>query len=221
MTSDPDDAPRPASIEVEVVVTLDDHYRFNLALAARPEARRRRRVWQVAVIVLAPLIGFAGGLVSAHLNGDGRQLLLQALGDIPATDWWHAGAVMAAGSGLVAATTLLMQLVRKPLLRWQVRRLLSQRPGIDPHDPERREAVRVTFDAEGYTATNAASATSIRWPFVRGINDSQGLLIVQVGRKGGFILPKRELSAEHLVAIPAFVAAHAGRSTSAMPPART
>lgn len=195
---------------VDVVATLNDQIAGNCALAARPEAVRRRRLRMIGAILLMPVIGFAGGFIAANLQDPAEPSLVAVLGDFSAAEWWNAAALLLAACGSTALAVLLLQHLNRLVLRWRVRHILLQRPWIDPHDPELREPVRAIFDADGYTARSNGSTTSVTWPFVSGIDDEDGLLILRVGGKRGFILPKRDLSAEQIEAIRAFVDAHAG-----------
>lgn len=203
----------PAPFAVDVVATLDDQVACSMAMAARPETARLRRIWMVGVILLVPLIGFVGGVLAAGVQDSTDPSLVEVLDNLSAMDWWNAAALVLAASGSIASILLVLQVLRRPILRWQVRRLLLQRPWIDPQNPDLGEHVRAIFDADGYTAEGKGNTMTVTWPFVTGIEDRDGLLILRVGRKGGFVLPKRDLSAEQIDAIRAFVDAHAGISS--------
>lgn len=185
--ADPIDLP---TVVVDVVVTLDDQVRFSEHMRDRPEIRRRRHLFLAIMLLAGPPIGMLAGF----LAGPDDPSLSQIVRDAP-TRWWLSPVMVSLlVSGVFACVAFLLGRARRPLLRRQIRRVLADRPGIDPQDPELRERCRCAFDAQGYSTQGQSTRMQVDWSVVRGLDEAGGRRGLRIGPLTGFILPLRNLS---------------------------
>ncbi len=194
-------------IAVDVTVTLDDQVQFNEHILDRPEVRRRRLIRWALVALLSPPLGLIIGILIGWLTSGSNSMLdvQDVFESVSSRDMLLPCIVI---SGLLLAVALLIRLFRPYLLRRMIRRLLMEREGVDPNDPQLRERVRCRFDDTGFSSTGAASHSMIGWAQVRSLDETKDVLVVRTGTMSGFLLPKRDLSVQQIAAIRAIVAAH-------------
>lgn len=171
-------------------ITLDDQVRMNEWLLDQPELRRKRLLIRIMILVLVPPLGLVLGVGAATLQGGAA--FWPALRDT-AVDRGSLGI-----AGTVAMLMVLLwgglRLLRRPMLRRRVRRLLPERPGIDRADPLLTEPARLMLKADGFVSETAASTTQVPWSAVKGLADAGTLLVLRTGLFTAFIIPKRDLT---------------------------
>lgn len=196
-------------ITIDVTVTLEDQVKFNEYMLDQPVMRRRRLVRWALVVLLSPLLGVVLGFLIEWITSTGSPASFRdAVAVVNAGDMLPP---YIAVSGFLLAAALLLRLFRPYLLRRAVRRLLKEREGIDPNDPQLSEHVRCSFNEEGFTSEGVASRSTIRWAQVRSLDEAHDLLIVRTGTLSGFLLPKRDVTAAQVAAIMAIAESHKGR----------
>lgn len=194
---------QPDTLDLALRVTLDDQIRFNEWLLDRPELRRKRLLVRGMILVLMPPLGMLFGVGAATLqNGDPLWPALRSA----ATDPGSLGVAGTVGLAMMLLWGSL-RLLRRPLLRRRLRRLLPERPGVDPADPLLAEAVRIRLGPEGFLSESKAITSRLTWAAVKELADTGPLLVLRTGRFSGFLVPKRELAAEQLDGFRAIVAA--------------
>ncbi len=197
----------PATIELEVAVTLDDQLRYTEWMLDRPARLWRRVLIQAGIIVLSPTVGLALGVLSfGPSDQDG---LLASLRD--AVHDPGLLRIMATVSGAILLVAVVQRLLRRPLLRRRLRRLLLERPGIDPTDPTLSESAHLTFGPDGFTGRTKASTVQHGWAAIKGLDDAGTVLVVKTGRFSGYVLPRRCISATELAAVTDQVRTHAAK----------
>lgn len=177
----------------DIAVTLDDQVAVLSHLLDQPSLRRRRLAMQAAIVLVTPWIGALLGTFAGWL-GDRREpywVSIAAMADDLRSGLLPVMLTISAG---LTAVFVLQRLTRRPRLRRTLRRLLRERPGVDPADPAATERASCTLGPDGFRSRGTASVLDLGWPAIKGLVESLGQMMVRTGRLAGFVIPKRGLA---------------------------
>lgn len=184
---------RDETIVVEVEVTLEDQIGFNEHLLRDRAIWLPRLLWVGSAILFGPPVGIGLGSIIGYLANGADRPLIDDIGAFVLSDWREIASTCLLISAACLVIWLVLRVARRPILRRQLRRILAQRPGIDATDPQLREHVIATFDAVGYCAKGQGTVTQIEWWTIRGLEETDALMVLRTGRLAGFVLPKRDI----------------------------
>ena len=203
MPSSPAD---PDAIAFEVAATLEDHVRYNEFLLTQPEARRPRTIRLALGLVVYPLIGLFIGFCIATLTMGETPTLHIAFAIVKEDPWTGLLLPWLVLVGTYGTLSIVFRILRRPLLRMRCRRLLKERVGIEPTDRDLTERVRCIFGQDGYTAESPGYTHHVPWAGIKSLRETPDLLLVMTGVWFGYLIPKRDVAPEDLIAIRALAA---------------
>ena len=197
-----------ASITLRVVVTLEDQVRVTEFLVDQPRFRRRRLITYLGIVVAVPVLGTALGATLAWLD-DRSQSWLEVLRGILGPHWLANTWPLLAWSGLMVLLFTGQRLVRPWRLRRRLRRVLLERPGVDPQDPLLGEPATMTLGSDGFVSVATASTVQLQWPAIKGLAELRDQFLLRTGELTGYVIPKRDLDPNQMDAVRAIIARHA------------
>lgn len=194
------------TIELDYDVTLADQLCFTEWLLRRPSWRLKRLLRRAAFVLLVPPSSILLGVtvISVQEHKAFVVALHEAVID-PA-----AYQIIVELAGVLLLYIAGERLIRRPMLRRRLRKLLLERPGIDPADPTLSERVHIAAGPHGCRFTGAATTTELGWRAVRSLDDAGTVLALMTGGLSGHLIPKRALSEAQIDGLEAIVQANLG-----------
>ncbi len=199
----------PPTIEITAVVTLDDQLRYAGWLLHQPAIRGERWLIQGAAILLTPPMSVLLGAVTLSLTGH-KTFGMQLHGLLHDRETLL---IMAEVAGLMVLYFALIRLLRRPLLRRRLRKLLIERPGVEASDPALGEPAWFRAGPDGFHCRTVTTTTTIGWAGIRRLADAGTIFVAETGRMSGYIIPKRCLLPDQATALGAVFRANGVAST--------
>ena len=196
-----DEAQHDTEIVLEVTSTVEDQLRYNEFLLRQPALRRRRAIRLVLSFTVYPILGILIGFL-AGAAASGRAPTFQLARALVRQDPW-GNLVLPWGllAGFYAVLWIAWWVTLRPRMRRLIRRQLRERPGVDPADPQFAERVRCSFGPRGYRVETPSYTHEVTWQGVEALDETADLLCVRTGLAKGYVLPKRDIPADRLIAI--------------------
>ena len=110
-------------------------------------------------------------------------------------------AVLASLAGMELGSGLAIYLWRRHALESSVRAKLAARPSINPADPTLAERLVVAIHAMGFRVSSDCIAHACAWSVLQRFDETADHMFLMLEPKVGFIVPKRELAPETILAL--------------------